>query len=132
MVRSILQTKPELHVVAETADGLDAVHKAKELQPDLILLDIGLPTLNGLEAANRIPQVAPGAKILFLSQNSDKEIVRAALSTGAQGYILKTDAGRELLPAVAGALGGDDFVSSGIKAGDSGENEKTYLPLRLK
>ena len=128
---SILETQPELRVIAETADGLEAVHKAKELQPDLILLDIGLPTLNGLEAASRIPQVAPGAKILFLTQNSDKEIVRAALSTGAQGYILKTDAGRELLPAVAGVLGGDNFVSSGINGSDYGETEDTYNPFRL-
>jgi DNA-binding NarL/FixJ family response regulator len=117
-VCSILQTQPELRVVAEIGDGLEAVQRAKELQPDLILLDIGLPKLNGLEAANRIRQVASGAKILFLTSNRDKDIVRAALSTGAQGYVLKTDAGRELLPAVAGILGGDDFVSSGIEADD--------------
>jgi DNA-binding NarL/FixJ family response regulator len=75
----------------------------------LILLDIGLHTLNGLEAANRIRQLAPDIKNTFLNPSSDKKIVRAALSTGAQGYILKTDAGRELLPAEAGVLGGDDF-----------------------
>lgn len=112
---SILQTQPELRVVAEAADGLEAVQKAKELQPDLILLDIGLPNLNGIEAANRIRQLAPEAKILFLTLYSDQDVVRAALNTGAQGYVLKTDARRELLPAVAGVLGGDDFVSSGIK-----------------
>jgi DNA-binding NarL/FixJ family response regulator len=114
-VCSILRTQPELSVVAEVADGLEAVQTAQELKPDLILLDIGLPTLNGLEAANRIRQVAPGARIIFLTQNSDKDMVRAALTTGAQGYVLKIDAGSELLPAVAGVLGGDDFVSSGIK-----------------
>jgi DNA-binding NarL/FixJ family response regulator len=123
-VCSILQTRPELRVVAETADGLEAVQEAKELQPDLVLLDIGLPNLNGLEAANRIRQVAPSAKILFLTQNNDRDMVRAALSSGAQGYVLKTDAGSELLPAVAGVLGGDDFVSSGIKEGDAGETDK--------
>ena len=109
-VCSILQTQPELRVVAEVADGLEAVQKAKELQPDLILLDIGLPNLNGLEAANRIRQVASGAKIIFLTNNMDKDIVQAALGTGAQGYVLKTDAGRELLATLAGVLGGDDFV----------------------
>ena len=123
-VCSILQIRPELRVVAETADGLEAVQRAKELQPDLVLLDIGLPNLNGLEAANRIRQVAPGAKILFLTQNNDKDMVRAALSSGAQGYVLKLDAGSELLPAVAGVLGGDDFVSHGIKEGDAGETDK--------
>ena len=120
---SILQTQPELRVVAEVADGLEAVQKAEELQPDLILLDIGLPKLDGLEAANRIRQLAPDAKILFLTMYSDQDVVRAALNTGAQSYVLKTDAGRELLLAVAGVLGGDDFVSSGIKGGDSGETE---------
>ena len=122
-VCSILQTQLELLVVAEIADGLEAVQKAKELQPDLILLDIGLPNLDGLEAANRIRQVASGAKILFLTNNRDKDIVRAALATGAQGYVLKTDARGELLPAVARVLGGDDFVSSGIQWDDSGETE---------
>jgi DNA-binding NarL/FixJ family response regulator len=119
----ILQTRPELRVVAEVADGLEAVQRAQELQPDLILLDIGLPNLDGIEAAKRIRQVAPGARIIFLTQISDKDVTRAALSTGAQGYVLKTDSGSELLPAVAGVLGGDDFVSSGIKGGDSGETE---------
>jgi DNA-binding NarL/FixJ family response regulator len=97
-VCSILQTQPELRVVAEVTDGLEAVQKADELKPDLILLDIGLPNLNGIEAAKRIRQVAPGAKIIFLTQISDKDVVRAALSTGAEGYVLKTDAGKELWP----------------------------------
>jgi DNA-binding NarL/FixJ family response regulator len=122
-VCSMLQTNPEFCVVAEVCDGLEAVQKAQELKPDLILLDIGLPTLGGLEAANRIRQVAPGARIIFLTQNSDIDMVRAAFKTGAQGYVLKTDAGIELIPAVAWVLGGDDFVSGGIKWGNSGDTE---------
>jgi len=122
---SMLQTQPELRVVAEIADGLEAVQKAQELEPDLILLDIGLPNLNGIEAAKRIRQVAPGAKIIFVTQNSDKDVARAALSTGAQGYVLKIDAGSELFTAMAGVLVGDDFVSSGIKGDDYGETEDT-------
>ena len=122
-VCSMLQTRPDLRVVAEAGDGLEAVQKAQELKPDLVLLDIGLPTLNGLEAANRIRQVAPDARIIFLTQISDKDIVQAALSTGAHGYVLKTDANRELLAALAGVLDGDDFVSSGIKRGNSGETK---------
>ena len=120
---SILQTRPELRIVAESADGLEAVQEAQELKPDLILLDIGLPNLSGIEAANRIRQVAPAAKIIFLTQNNEKEMVRAALSTGAHGYVLKTDARGDLLSAVAGVLGGDDFVSRGIEGSDSGDAE---------
>ena len=121
-VCSLLQRRPEFRVVAEAADGLDAVQKAQELKPDLILLDIGLPDLDGVEAANRIRQVAPDAAIIFLTANRNKDLARAALSDGARGYVLKIDAGRELLSAVAGVLGGDDFVSSGIKGIDSDED----------
>jgi DNA-binding NarL/FixJ family response regulator len=120
---SMLQTRPELCVVAEVWDGLETVQKAKELKPDLISLDIALPNLDGLEAAKRIRQVAPGTKIIFLTQNSDKDVVRSALSSGAQGYVLKTDAGTELLAAVTAVLGGDQFLSSGIDRHDSAENE---------
>jgi DNA-binding NarL/FixJ family response regulator len=120
-VCSTLRKRQGLQVVGEAAGGLEAVRIAEKLQPDMILLDIGLPDLNGLEVANRIRQVASGARILFLTNNMDKDIVRAALSTGARGYVLKADAGRELLPAVETVLGGDDFLSSGITAVDSDE-----------
>jgi DNA-binding NarL/FixJ family response regulator len=120
---SMLQTRPELRVVAKVGDGLEAVQKAKELKPDLILLDIALPNLDGLEAAKRIRQLAPGTKIIFVTQNSDKDAVRSALSSGAQGYVVKTDAGTELLAAVTAVLGGDQFLSSGINGHDSAENE---------
>jgi DNA-binding NarL/FixJ family response regulator len=122
---SMLREQPELRVIAEVGDGLEGVQKAQELKPDLILLDVGLPNLDGIKAANRIRQVAPDAKIIFLTQNSDKDIIQAALSTGAKGYVLKTDAGRELFTAVAGVLGGDDFVSSGINGIDSAKTEDT-------
>jgi len=84
-VCSLLKGQTELQIVSEVGDGLEAVQKAEELKPDLILLDIGLPDLDGLEAAKRIRRVAPGAKILFLTQIRDKDVVRAALSAGAQG-----------------------------------------------
>ena len=111
----MLRGHAELQVVGEAADGWEAVQKARTLKPDLILLDIGIPNLNGIEAAKRIREVDPATRIVFLTQNSDKDVIRAALGTGAQGYVLKTDAGAELLPAVAAVLGGDVFVSSGIK-----------------
>jgi DNA-binding NarL/FixJ family response regulator len=114
-VASRIQKEPQLEIIAEASDGLEAIEKAQELQPDLILLDIGLPTLNGIEAASRIHEIARGARILFVSQSDDAELVRAALSNGARGYILKTDAEDELLPGIGVVMRGDRFVSSRLK-----------------
>jgi DNA-binding NarL/FixJ family response regulator len=106
-VCSALRQNPELEVVGELSDGLAAVQKAAELNPDLILLDIGLPKLNGVEAARQIRKLVPNAKIIFLSQESSDDVIREALSLGALGYVVKTLAGSELLPAVKAALGGE-------------------------
>jgi DNA-binding NarL/FixJ family response regulator len=115
-VHSLLQARPEWQVIAEASDGSEAIQRAQELKPDLIVLDIGLPKLNGIEVARRIRQVSPNTKIVFLSLNNDLvEVVRAALGTGAFGYVCKTDAGRELLPAVDAVLGGKQFFSSSVK-----------------
>jgi DNA-binding NarL/FixJ family response regulator len=92
-------------------DGGTAVLKAQELEPDLILLDIGLPKLNGLEVARRIRRQSPTAKILFCSENSSADIAEEALATGAGGYVVKSDAAGELMPAIASVLGGARFVS---------------------
>jgi DNA-binding NarL/FixJ family response regulator len=110
-VFSTLQERPDWQVIYEVADGLEAVQRARELKPDLILLDIGLPHLNGIEAAKQICQVVPGTKILFLTQNNDAEVVRATLSDGAQGYVLKADAGKELSPAIEAV-----FRATGLSA----------------
>ena len=84
--------------------------KAEELKPDLILLDIELPNLNGIEAAKRISTLVPEAAVLFVSQQTDADVVAAALSNGAKGYILKANAGRELLPAMEAVLEGRHFI----------------------
>jgi DNA-binding NarL/FixJ family response regulator len=112
VVFAILGKQSELEVIGEASDGLEAVQKAQELQPDLILLDIGLPNLNGIEAARLIRKLSPDSKILFVSQESSADLVREALRTGAEGYVLKADAGRELLTAVNAALRGERFVGS--------------------
>ena len=114
-VHSQLQARPAWQVIAEASDGSEAVQKAEELKPDLIVLDVGLPNLSGIEAARQIRQRSPNSEIIFLSQNSDLEVVRAALGTGALGYVHKIDAGRELLLAMDAALGGKQFVSSSLK-----------------
>ena len=113
-VCSTLRTRPELQVIGEASDGLEAVHKAQELHPDLIVLDIGLPTLNGLDAARHIHALIPESKILFLSQHSSAEIVEGALSSGAVGYVIKMHAGTDLLNAVEAVCQGERFFSRGL------------------
>jgi len=103
-VCSALLARPTWQVIGQVSDGLEAVQKAQDLQPDLIVLDIGLPTINGIEAARRMRTSAPGSKILFLSENSSVEIVEEALRTGAAGYVVKSRAAQELLPALDAIL----------------------------
>jgi two-component system nitrate/nitrite response regulator NarL len=112
-VYSTLGKIRELRMVGEASDGLEAVQKAKELQPDLILLDIELPSLNGIEAARRIRKVSPKSKILFLSTESSVDVVQEAFSLGALGYIRKARAGSELLASVKAFILGRALVSSG-------------------
>jgi DNA-binding NarL/FixJ family response regulator len=114
-----LHKRPELQVIGEVSDGLEAVQQAQQLKPDLILLDIGLPTLNGIEAARRIRDVSPASKILFVSENRSRDVVEEALRTGAGGYVVKSDAGSELLLAVRAILQGKQFISASLTGHDS-------------
>src|SRR3954452_18099837 len=110
-----LQDDPQLQVVWQASDGLEAVQKTEELQPELILLDISLPNLNGLEAARRIRRLSPSSKIVFVSQESSTHVIEEALRIGAKGYIVKADVTRELLPGVAAILRGHVFISSHMR-----------------
>ena len=110
-----LKDKPQLQIIANAYDGAEGVQQAQELQPDLILLDIGLPTLNGIEAARQIRKFAPKSKILFTTENRSWDVVQAALSTGASGYLVKSSAGHELLSAIDSVLHGKRFVSASLK-----------------
>ena len=111
---STLRKRPEFQIVGEVADGLEAVQKAEELQPDLIILDIGLPSLNGMDAARQIRKLSPKSKILFMSQESSADVVQEALVLGALGYVVKARARRELPAAVEAVLQGRQFVGSGL------------------
>jgi DNA-binding NarL/FixJ family response regulator len=113
--RLLLQARPDYQVICGASDGPEAVQKAAELKPDLILLDVGLPKLNGLDAARQIRQLSPNSKILFLSQESSSDIAQEAFNLGAMGYIVKAEAGNRLLPAVEAVLRGERVVSSSIK-----------------
>ena len=113
-VLSVFSKTPEFQVVCEAADGLEAVQKAEELKPDLILLDIGLPKLNGIQAARQIRKLAPSSRILFLSQESSADVLQEALDLGAMGYVVKAYAGSELLAAVESVCQGRRFVSVGL------------------
>jgi len=112
-VSSLLQERPDLQVICGVSDGLQAVEKAQELQPDLILMDIGLPGINGIEAARRIRAVAPNSKIIFLTQESSPEVIQEAKSLGASGYVLKIGAETDLLTAVQVVLQGKQFFNDG-------------------
>ena len=114
VICSMLQKQPGLQLVGEASDGLEAVQRARELQPDLILLDVGLPSINGIEAARRIRELSPRTKILFVSEGSSPDVAEAALATGARGYVIKSDAGTELLPAVEAVLRGESFMSTSL------------------
>jgi DNA-binding NarL/FixJ family response regulator len=109
--RSVLEKEPQFRIVAAISDGREAVQRAQELQSDLVILDVGLPKLNGIEAARGILQLAPQTKVLFLSDYISPDIVQEALNTGANGYVLKSDAGSELLAAAKAVLRGQMFVS---------------------
>ncbi len=118
-VCSTLAQTPDLRVIAEVSDGFEAVQKAEELKPDIILLDIGLPSMNGIEAARQMSKLAPESKVIFLTQENDSDVVQAALSNGAKGYVLKSDAENELMQAVEAVLRGGYFLSSGTKGARS-------------
>jgi DNA-binding NarL/FixJ family response regulator len=113
-VSSTLREQPELQIVGQAFDGLEAVQQARQLQPDIILLDVGLPSLNGIKAARRIREVAPASRILFVSETRSVEVAQAALDAGAGGYLVKSDAGSELLPGLRAVLEGKRFISASL------------------
>ncbi|HEX3352660.1 MAG TPA: response regulator transcription factor [Terriglobales bacterium] len=111
---SLLSSDPVLNVICQTADGEQAVQKAEEFQPDLVLMDISLPGISGIEAARRIRRVSPKTQIIFLSQHDSLQMVHDAMNVGGHGYVAKIDAGAELLKAIRAVREGKQFVSQRI------------------
>jgi len=111
---SLIEEDPAFEVISEAGDGAEGVRMCWELRPDLVILDVGLPKVNGLEAARQIREVSPDTKILFVSANHSREVMREALRIGAAGFILKKQALRELLRAVRAVVGDEDFLRFAI------------------
>ena len=135
-VTSALAQHQEFEIIGELSDGLEAVAKAAELRPDLVLLDVGLRSLNGIATARRIRECSPRSKILFVSGDQSPDIVEQALSSGAGGYLVKSDAGRQLLVAVAAVLQDKQYLSSrlsGLRLNHNGHQQTgTYALSKPK
>ena len=113
-VRALLEGRPDWTVCGEASTGREAVEKAKQLAPDVVILDIGMPELNGLEAARQIHQIAPQTGVLILTVHESEQLVREVLEAGARGYLLKSDAGRELITAIEALRGRRQYFTAGI------------------
>jgi len=116
VVTAALQGKLGVHIIEEAADGLEAVQKAQEMQPDVVVLDIGLPMLNGIEVARHIRRISAKSKVVFLTENPSRDITEAALQDGASGYVVKSAFASELIPAIQAVLEGRQFLSAKLTA----------------
>ena len=114
IVRMALQSRTDFHIIAEAADGMEAVQSARALQPDVILLDVNLPLLNGIEASRQIQRFAPHSKVLLLTQESSPSFVSQVFHFGVAGYVHKAHAYGELIPAIDSVLRRIRFIGSGL------------------
>ena len=138
-LRSLLEAEHDCEVVGEAADGREAVQMAADLKPDVVILDIGMPALNGLEATRQILKARPETKILILTMHEADAVIRDVLDAGASGYLLKTDAGRDLAAAVEALRGNKTFFTSrvsqmilaGFLNGDARPSDSAAGAIRL-
>ena len=110
MVRSVLQVHPNFEVCGEAMDGAQAVEEAKKVKPDVVVLNVTMPVMNGFEAAREIKAILPNSAIVILSQNADREFVEEAKKIGVRAYVAKSRAGEALVKAVEAAVMGEDFI----------------------
>jgi DNA-binding NarL/FixJ family response regulator len=131
-IRVLLEAQPDLEVIGEAGDGQAAVQRARELQPDVVVMDIGMPGLDGLAATRQILDSNPKTRILFLTQHENKEYVLPALKLGAAGYVLKRAEGDELLTAIRTVYAGGTFLDpaiAGALVSEVNRDEKTADPF---
>ena len=115
VICELLQQRADLLIVGEAADGLDAIRQAEALRPDVVMLDIGLPMLSGIEVAGRIRAKVPDAKLMFVTNESSLEVVEQAFRRGAHGYVYKPRVQRDVLPVLEAIIRGGRFVSGGLE-----------------
>lgn len=115
-IRSLLDSFPDVDVVGEAANGRDALKMSRQLNPKVVLMDISMPELNGLEATTRLTRSCPDSRVLMLSMHSDEEYVAQSLRAGARGYLVKDAATKELELAIHTLARGEIFISSSISA----------------
>jgi len=123
-LRVALESSERWQVVAEAWDGPEAIQKAREIRPDVVLLDVCLPSMSGIEVARMILAEDPAARILFVSEHRCWEVVERALATGAHGFIVKSDAGRELFSAIDAVIAGERFVSLSVARGHAANRDE--------
>ena len=113
-ILSLVKTLPQFEICGEATDGRDAVQKTKDLKPDIVIIDIGMPQLNGLDATRQIMKERPSTKVLVLTMHDSEQVVREVLEAGARGYLLKSDAGRDLVNALEALQLNKTFFTSKI------------------
>jgi DNA-binding NarL/FixJ family response regulator len=131
-LRAMVSKHPDWELVAEAVDGYDAIQQAESTHPDIVIMDVGMPNLNGLEATRHILKLNPQPKVLILSMHESEQIVHDVLQAGARGYLLKSDAGRDLISAIQSLAAGNtyftskiaDYILNGFKSGIASEEKK--------
>jgi len=113
-LRALVQEEPSWQIVADVQDGRSAVVKSQELKPDIAILDIGMPSLNGLDATKQIVKVNPNTKVLILTMHDSEQLIQNVLNAGARGYLMKSDAGRDLVVAIRALLLGQTFFTQKV------------------
>jgi DNA-binding NarL/FixJ family response regulator len=129
-LRLLLETQPDLYVIGEAANGRDAIRQAQKHYPDVLIMDIAMADLNGIEATRQIRALCPNTQVVMLSMYSTEEHVVRALQAGALGYVLKESAGADVIDAVRGAYAGRQYLSPKIVAAQLNPRRSSASPLQ--